>query len=162
MRTTPPRPAAFLVALAVLLMASTAHAEHFAGQVVRVIDGDTFVVLSNGDQIRVRLADVDAPESDGQPFNEASRRSLAGFLAGRVVTVEVMDIDRFGRPVGRVNVDGKSVSREQVARGMAWAARRYNRDPVMPLLEARARASRVGLWSESNPVPPWAWRARSR
>lgn len=137
--------------------------DQITGRVVRVVDGDTFVVLDhNQRQHRVRLADVDAPEASGQPFNQASRRSLEALVAGKTVTIQIMDTDRFGRPVGRVVLNGRSVSQEQVRAGMAWSARRWNRDPAMPTIERLARASRAGLWAQADPIPPWEWRASKK
>lgn len=147
------------IAMALLLaLPGPAAAEQLNGRVVRVVDGDTFILGDGTKQTRVRLADVDAPERPGQPFSEASRRSLAQLVAGRNVAVEVLDIDRYGRPVGRVRIGAISVSREQVRRGMAWSSRAYNRDPLLPAIQVRAQAGHMGLWSEANPVSPWEWR----
>lgn len=50
--------------------------ELFSGLVIRVADGDTLTVLREGrSDVRVRLAEIDAPES-GQAFGGASRRAL--------------------------------------------------------------------------------------
>jgi endonuclease YncB( thermonuclease family) len=45
-----------------------------------------------------------------------------------------------------------------VREGMAWTYTRYNLDSAMPGLEEQARAARLGLWSGSDPEPPWEWR----
>ena len=55
--------------------------------------------------------------------------------------------------------DGRSMNREMVGKGMAWWFRRYApRDPNLARFESEARAARIGLWSQPNPVPPWEWR----
>ena len=66
--------------------------------VARVVDGDTFDTYANG---RVRLADVDAPESYEPGFDEATD-ALEGMIGGRLAFLDVDDVsrtDRFGRLV---------------------------------------------------------------
>jgi len=53
---------------------------------------------------------------------------------------------------------------EQIRAGMAWWYREYaneqspeDRDRY-ERAEREARAKKVGLWREPNPVPPWEWR----
>jgi hypothetical protein len=42
---------------------------------------------------------------------------------------------------------------------MAWRYEKYARhDAELSRLESEAKASRIGLWSQPNPVPPWNWR----
>lgn len=132
------------------------------GRVVTVHDGDTITVLSDSTTHRIRLADIDAPERPGQPFSEASRRALASHVAGRTVSVQIMDVDQYGRPVGRVFLGRTNINREMVRAGLAWCNTRYNRDPAMPALELKARAAGLGLWRDPRPIPPWEWRRRVR
>ena len=66
--------------------------------VVRVVDGDTFDTSANG---RVRLADVDAPESYEPGFDGATD-ALAGMIGNRLVYLDIDDVsstDRFDRLV---------------------------------------------------------------
>jgi len=58
-----------------------------ADSVVRVVDGDTFDTSTNG---RVRLADVDSPESDEPGFDEATD-ALTGMIGNREVYLDVDD-----------------------------------------------------------------------
>jgi endonuclease YncB( thermonuclease family) len=44
-----------------------------------------------------------------------------------------------------------------VGAGYAWQYKKYSKDPAYADLEAEARAARLGLWQEKNPVPPWEW-----
>lgn len=157
---------ALLLALLPLLCPLLAHAatigSTISGRVVAVHDGDTITLLSRTTQHRIRLADIDAPERPGQPFSEASRKALAAMIANRDVTVQIMDIDSYKRPVGRVYLGPVNVNRELVRAGLAWCNTRYNRDIELPRLEQNARAARLGLWRDPQPVPPWVWRKQSR
>jgi len=53
---------------------------------------------------------------------------------------------------------GTDVSAEQVKQGMAWVYRKYSKDVTLPPLEDEAKAQRLGLWADAEPVPPWVWR----
>lgn len=65
----------YLVVVALWVCAGLAHAG-MAGPVVAVLDGDTVDVLVDRKPVRVRLAEIDAPEK-GQPFGTRSRQALA-------------------------------------------------------------------------------------
>jgi micrococcal nuclease len=146
----------------------------FRGRIVYVDDGDTVVALTaSNEQVKVRLASIDAPESShtnkeagrvGQPFAEGSKRFLESLVKGKVVDLKCPDTDRYGRAVCDLLVDGESVDREMVRQGWAWANEaangRYLRDSQMPGLESAARREHRGLWAGANPVAPWEWRKK--
>jgi endonuclease YncB( thermonuclease family) len=149
----------FLPVLFLLAMTRPTCALEYSARVVGVSDGDTLTVLQERSRVHVRLYGIDAPE---KAQDEGSRaKQLASSLAlGEAVTVRVHDTDRYGRTVAEVVLpDGRSLNREMVAAGMAWWYRQYApADGELARLEAEARAGRRGLWSQSNPVPPWSWR----
>ncbi len=132
--------------------------------VVAIADGDTLTARC-GDpgayqQIKVRLAEIDAPEK-AQPWGQRSRQHLAALCFQRTATVEPQKTDRYGRTVARVRCDGQDASAEQVRAGMAWAYTRYLTDKEIQRLEAAARAAGAGLWSDPvAPVAPWDWRRK--
>ncbi|MDS4070494.1 MAG: thermonuclease family protein [Candidatus Competibacter sp.] len=133
-------------------------AETLAGRVVGVSDGDTITLLVTGrDQVKVRLAWIDAPET-GQPYGQQAKQALSALVFGREVLVTGSGHDRYGRTLGVVTVAGADVQSEQVRRGLAWVYRQYSNDSHLLALEGEARAARRGLWADLNPVPPWAWR----
>lgn len=143
---------------------SEQQAAAFKGRVVGVTDGDTITVLVDGTRPeRVRLAEIDAPER-GQPWGDRSKQALSGMLFQREVSVEQTAVDRWGRVVGRVSVDGRDVSREMVALGGAWTYRQYLTDASLIEVEEAARRAGLGLWSlpASERVAPWAWRRGER
>lgn len=129
--------------------------------VVGVSDGDTLTVLDGQQQIKVRLAEIDAPEKK-QPFGARSKQSLSDLCFGKQAEIRAQARDRYGRTVARVTCAGVDANAEQVRRGMAWVYRQYARDKALYVLEAEARADRRGLWADSDPVPPWEWRSISR
>jgi len=135
-------------------------AQEYVGRVVGVSDGDTITLLDPGKrQIKVRLAEIDTPES-GQPYGSRAKQELSRLVFGKTVTVKAQDTDRYGRTVGRVYVDTLDVNAEMVRRGAAWVYRKYARDQELYVLEDQARQAKVGLWSlaEAERVPPWEWR----
>ena len=150
-----PNPALLAVAL-VLALAGGAVAADL--RVIRVSDGDTFTGLdAENRQIKVRLHGIDAPEAK-QPFGNVSKQALSDLIAGKTVSVEEVDRDRYGRVVGRVTVGGKLVNAEQVRAGMAWRYVQFDRRNEFGGLEEEARRQRRGLWADARPVAPWEWR----
>ena len=131
-------------------------------RVVGVSDGDTLTALSaNRRRLTCRLYGIDAPEKK-QAFGQASKISLAALSYGRPAQIEVVGRDRYGRAICRVVVGGVDVNREQIVRGMAWMYRQYTSDFDYSQAETTARARRVGIWGELEPVAPWAFRKYGR
>ncbi|HIB9725966.1 TPA: thermonuclease family protein [Escherichia coli] len=128
------------------------------GKVIRVLDGDTIEVLQDKKPIRVRLANIDAPEKK-QAFGRWSTNQLKALLAGQSVTVSYTQTDRYGRIIGRVfTMNGTEASRFMVQSGAAWVYERYNVDESLPALQREAQEQKRGLWADPKPVPPWEWR----
>lgn len=71
------------------------------GKVTRVLDGDTIEVLQDKKPVRVRLANIDAPEKK-QAFGSWSTNQLKNLVAGQIVKVTYTQKDRYGRVIGRV------------------------------------------------------------
>ena len=155
------KPISLVVALcALLLLPLLAFTEEHNGRVVGVTDGDTLTLLVEGKrQIKVRLAEIDAPESR-QPYGKRAKQELSDLAFNKEARVRVQDIDRYGRTVGRVFVGNVDVNAEMVRSGAAWVYRKYVKDASLFKLEDEARREKRGLWSlpESERVPPWEWR----
>jgi len=130
-------------------------------------------LINDHRQLKVRLASIDAPEAahlnhqagrKGQPFAANSREFLQRLIKGKEVRAFCVDVDRYGRSVCEIFVDGVSANVEMVKAGWAWANQasngRYLRDKSLPRLEAAARSSHLGLWAGVHPIPPWEWRKR--
>jgi endonuclease YncB( thermonuclease family) len=162
-RTLTPLFCALLV-LQLAFAGSVAIAAEVRGRVVGITDGDTLTLLTDRrEQVRVRLAEIDTPES-GQPYGARSRQSLSDLVFRKSVRVAVIDTDRYGRTVGRVYVGAQDVNAEMVRRGAAWVYQRYSTDQALLRIEQVARSERRGLWAlpEAQRVPPWEWRAAGR
>jgi endonuclease YncB( thermonuclease family) len=139
------------------LLSLAVWAGNWSGRVVGIRDGDTLTILREGRGVSVRLDEIDAPEL-GQAYERQSRQSLAGLCFGRIADVREQGQDKYGRVLGRVSCSGTDVNAEQVKRGFAWFYAQYGKDFSLREFESSARARRVGLWAESDPVPPWAYR----
>lgn len=153
-----------LVVLVSFLLLSPAVAAELLGRVVGLSDGDTMTVLTaERRQVRVRLGEIDTPESR-QPYGTRAQQVLSGMVFGKEVRVVVQDIDQYGRSVGRVFQGSLDVNAEMVRQGAAWVYRQYSRDASLLQLEAEARSARRGLWAmpEAERTPPWEWRAVQR
>lgn len=155
------------VALLLLLVLAT-HAETITGRVVAVVDGDTITVLTAAkNQIKIRLAGIDAPEK-AQAFGQRSKESLSDLVFNQVVMVDITKRDRYGRSVGTVLVDGFDANLEQIKRGMAWHYKAYEREQSArdrqsySEAEVSARGGLVGLWKGIQPMSPWEFRRSIR
>ena len=101
-------------------------------------------------------------------------------MAGKQVRVEYDKRDRYGRIIGVVlasrdaNCAAKpcpmtlDVGMYQLTVGMAWWYRYYAKEQTpeqrgqYEFAEFEAKAKKVGLWQEPEPVAPWEWRRQKR
>ncbi len=147
---------------AVLFCFTSAGAAELSGKVVAVSDGDTITVLSNSLENRIRLADIDCPEKR-QPFGQKAKSLCSELCFGKEVKVSYSKKDRYERIIGSVELpDGRNLNQELLKAGMAWCYTKYCNDETMVRLEKGARDARVGLWADSDAIPPWEWRNRSQ
>ena len=155
-----------VVALSILTTAT--HAETLTGRVVGIADGDTLTLLdATKTQHKIRLSGIDSPEKS-QPFGQVCKKSLSDLAYDRVATVETTKLDRYGRAIGKVWVDSQDVNLEQIRRGCGWHYKKYQNEQRLDdrlsynSAEESARANRVGLWADQEPMPPWEWRKARR
>ncbi|EBZ0633530.1 micrococcal nuclease [Salmonella enterica subsp. enterica serovar Hvittingfoss] len=148
----------YIAPLLVILFSGSLCAAEIQGKVIRVLDGDTIEVLQENKPVRVRLANIDAPEKK-QAYGHWSTNQLKGLLAAQPVTVAYTLTDRYGRIIGRVfTANGIEVNRLMVKSGAAWVYEQYNTDKALPAMQREAQTQKCGLWADSQPVPPWEWR----
>lgn len=137
--------------------------------VVGISDGDTLKARFPADMVypgqqSIRLLEIDAPES-GQPFGNRAKQALSALAFGKTLRFVVRGHDRYCRPLALIAAPGAqagSVNLAMVQQGFAWANREYGQDAAYPLAETQARAARLGLWADRNPVYPGDFRRAKR
>ena len=146
-----------LICAALFCLNGLAYAAEFTGKVIAVLDGDTLLVMRGGHPVKVRLAEVDAPEN-AQPYGAASQKSLAEMVMGKQIQVASRAVDDYGRMVATVNIDELNVNYEQVRRGMAWEYSRFHSNRELVALQREAQRAKRGLWAGAESVEPSQWR----
>ena len=127
--------------------------------IVGVTDGDTLTARCDQQTVKIRLAEIDAPEK-AQPFGARSKEHLSDLCFDVEAEVYPQTTDRYGRTVARVTCDGVDASAEQVRSGMAWVYDKYVLDKSLYVIQDDAKVARRGLWSDNEELPPWKWRRR--
>lgn len=140
-----------------------AYSDSISGEVVSIADGDTLTILdSSKTQHKIRLAAIDAPEK-AQPFGQKSKQALSDICFSKQASIKVVDTDRYGRTVGEITCSGTNANELMVRSGFAWVYRKYAKGyGHLYALEEKAKTSKLGLWSDPSPVPPWEWRKAKR
>ena len=108
-----------------------------------VIDGDTIIVIIDGNQEKVRLIGVDTPEKDGpytkeEPFNKEASSFTRMKAQGKKVTLKYdwQKRDKYGRLLAYVYLkDGTFLNAELIKQGNDFIG-----------YESKARKSKKGLW----------------
>lgn len=152
-------------AFAVALFANAiAHGDELKGKIVGVSDGDTATLLTaEHRQVKIRIMGIDAPEKK-QPFGQAAKKALSDCAFGKAASVEWTKLDRYGRTIGKLTVDGVDCGLRQIEMGLAWHYKAYEREQQLAdrlaygEAEKSARATRKGLWNDLQPQPPWELR----
>ena len=154
-----------------------AHAD-FTGKVIGVADGDTITVLRDHEQVKIRLAGIDAPEKK-QAFGNVAKQRMGDMVFGKEVLIDNRKKDRYGRTIGRVWVASAECKASDcpktldagmalLTQGLAWHYKQYAEEQPKEerrqysFAEEDARSKRIGLWSDTEPVPPWEWRRARR
>jgi micrococcal nuclease len=135
-------------------------------RVTRVVDGDTYEVLVGGQLVRVRLLGVDCPEHD-QAFGAQATDSARAMLQSRVVRVQRVSTDLYGRTLGNLVLPSFSarpavrLDSVLVVRGWAWAFDPEHAHAQREAQQGAAQLARRGLWKcgIDVAVPPKVWRS---
>jgi len=142
----------------VLLCANaSAFGGEFIARVIVVLDGDTVLIRRPNGLVKIRLAEIDAPEK-AQAFGEKSKRSLSAMVMGKQVKFASRATDQYGRMVAHLSINGLDVNAEQIRQGMAWEYSSYHSNKALVALQGEARMASRGLWAQGDPTPPWEWR----
>ena len=88
---------------------------------------------------------------------------MSELVFGKDVILQPHTIDRSGRLVARVLVDGQDAGLELLKEGLCWVYEKSVGE-ASTLVQARyrnaqdaAQAQKTGLWRDPDPVPPWNW-----
>ena len=124
------------------------------GRVVRIVDGDTLVILdASNTQHKIRLAGIDCPERE-QPWGQRAKQALSDYVFNQQVTVEWTKLDRYKRVIGKILDGQQDVNLALVRDGMCWWYRKYagEQSPVdRTLYEAAEAAARDRGWALGGP-----------
>lgn len=153
--------------LALLVAPVSSQAETLVGLVVAINDGDTLVLQVDRQRHTLRLSGIDAPERV-QSFGSRSMANLGQWVFQKQATAECATRGGEGISRCKVLVAGMDVGLRQLADGMAWRLQPGDEaeTPEVGLAyqqaEMMAKLRRLGLWSETNPTPPWDWKKLRR
>ena len=138
---------------------TSAQLDPITAQVERVIDGDTIRVRYQGQEhYTVRLIDVDTPETKHptkavQFFGREASAFTKAALEGKAVQLAKDrtgdTIDRYGRLLRYVLLDGDNFNARLIREGYAHAYRLFpfSKRKEFIQLEEQARRRGIGLWS---------------
>lgn len=138
------------------------------GRAVKISDGDTVTLLDSENQThRIRLLGIDSPERS-QPFGKQATESLKELIQNRPIRIEIHDRDRYGRILGKLQIENRDLNLEQIKRGFAWHYRHFAKNqPTLDRTsyaeaERVAREKKLGLWIDPNPEAPWDFRKKKK
>jgi endonuclease YncB( thermonuclease family) len=113
---------------------------------------------------KIRVYGIDCPEKR-QAFGSKAKQATSTLVFGKVVEVEPVNVDRYGRTVALVTVGTTLVNEELIRQGLAWVYVQYCERPVCEKwrqVEAAALVRKRGLWADPSPVPPWEFRRQEK
>lgn len=155
-----------MAAVLIVLITISDFAYAASAIVIRVFNGDTLTIDAQGEEIRLRLFGIDAPES-GQDGDVAATRFLRRLVLEHPVEIKVKETDQLKQIFAVVIREGKesSINAAMLANGYAWVNPDQCKDDQClkwNVIESRARKLKLGIWSDYNIVPPWEFRKRQR
>lgn len=141
----------FVVTLVIYFATSflsvAASATYFEEEAIgRAIDGDT-IELANG--MKVRLVNINSPEL-GEKWSSEAKAFLSA-NKGKMASIEFFGIDRYGRALVSLEIDGKDAGLESVGEGLAHIY--LTREEVLEefiAAQEEARALEKGIWKKSK------------
>lgn len=132
------------------------------GYVVKVSDGDSFIINSYGKNIRVRMYGVDAPELK-QDYGRESKKQLENLILNKKVKLKVLYEDKYKRKIAKVYCAGKEINLEMLKSGNVWFYE-YHAKKEKNYRKAfeKAKKEKLGLWGEKNPQNPREFRLKNK
>ena len=126
---------------------------------IRVTDGDTVKGKYANELIKIRLAEIDAPELK-QAFGVESKGCLKELikLSDGKVFFKFKEKDRYKRHVGWLYSEDLDINLEMIKKGCAWVYDRYAERKVLFKHQNLAKKNKLGLWKNANAIKPSDWR----
>lgn len=143
---------------------ASADATVLTGTVTAVHDGDSLTLQIGTTTELIRLQGIDAPEM-AQVFGDAAKQALKRQTFNQTVHVAYTHRDRYDRLLGQVFSTGCSdVNQQMLHNGLAWFYTAYaceldsQRRVLYESAQTQARAQKLGLWRQREPIAPWVFR----
>ena len=157
-----------------LIFAPFVSASTLSGRVLKVLDGDTFLIRVQGREEHVRLREIDAPEIThrkkvGQePWGRRAKDFAQSLVRGKPVRLEVEEADerdKYHRLLAYVFLDRIFVNREMILSGNAFfypGPFRGQYADELQEAEETAREKGRGVWDRRTGLKERPWEFRSR
>ncbi|BCS55117.1 nuclease [Geobacter sp. SVR] len=135
-----------------------------SGKVEKVIDASTVLVdlPTRSMKMTLRLYGVEPPHMS-QPCGAKAFAMLKRKILGKNVTVDIHEKTSSKQMISIVRYNGRSINRDMVAEGWAWAVKTgldAGIDTELADAEGEARKAHRGMWKQQNPEPPGECRKR--
>ncbi len=156
-----------------LLFLSFAQAETFQCKVVGITDNYTITCLTEAKkQVKVRLYQIDAPESD-QAYGQKAKQALSDMIYSKTVDIENKGLDRHKRTLGVIWLENNNritphdvfafdINHNMIKQGYAWYYPFTKKNPHYQQAEQEAKEAKRGLWADKYAMPPWEWRKEKK
>ena len=132
--------------------------EKLSCRLKRIVDGDTVVATCAEHTLSIRLMGIDTPEMGQQPWGEQSKRALYARLS-KVFTLQNHGLDVYQRTLGTLYIGDQNINLLMIESGMAVAYRGKDTPQIYYAAEKRAKAAKLGIWSEpGDQQDPRKWR----
>ena len=130
-----------------------------SARVVRVKDGDTYVLRKGNTDFTVRLKNVDAPESK-QAFGFLSSIYVSQLILGKVVKYDSTGMDIYNRVLADIWVNNQLLDSLLIRNGLAWHYQQFSNDTLLKSMMVLALNEKKGLWKCGivGVCPPNLWR----
>ena len=135
--------------------------------VTKIIDGDSIKASINGQVKNIRLACIDAMESNA-PMGKKSKATLQSLIPiGSTVTLNIVQVNRYSRLVAETYKNEKLINEKMLEAGAAIIYPRYlnnckgNRRKLITA-QQEAQNQKVGFWGlpTNQQINPWDWRRK--
>ncbi|MDE5099254.1 MAG: thermonuclease family protein [Trichodesmium sp. St16_bin4-tuft] len=135
--------------------------------VTKIIDGDSIKANINGQVKNIRLACIDAMESNA-PMGKQSKAVLKSLIPiGTTIQLKIVQVDQYQRLVAEIYKNKELINKKMLEAGAAIIYPRYlnnckgNREKL-EAAQQKAQNEKVGFWGLpiNQQINPWNWRRK--